>query len=342
MKLSLSALLVAGALALAPSLEAQSFQRQWVPASANWVVHVNLEGLMKTTLVKELGLLDELKSESDYQEVVQKLGMSPVTDITSITIFGPRADPESACALIATNSAIETAMERLTQEVPNESVNVDGFALKRWQAEGETIFSYVAQNRSTDQRLMIISNDDADVTAALRVLRGEVPSMQSSGQLSVASPPGAGALIYIAAGEATTNFAKREADISSMAKMVKSAVIEAGEDGDEMYVKVTVDTNSADDASQVAQVAQGLVAMGGILAQNQPDAKPLVDMLQAMSLRADGSSLRLQLRQSTPRLMQLIHEHGDARFGKKHGHDQGAKQSLKQPPKSGDSKTGWR
>lgn len=343
MKSLVSPLLVAGALALVPAdLAGQSFQREWIPASANWVVHIDVEGLVDTQLARELGLVDELNRDGELREFKQQFGMAPHEDITSVTLFGPRDDPESAVALVATTSNVDEALATLEQQVPHTSVKVDGFALQKWSGDGETLFSYVAENRDTDQRLAILSSDERDVAAALRVLRGETPSMRSTGKLSVASPPGSGALVYIAAGEAATNFAKREADVSHMAEMVESFVMEAGEDGDEMYLKFILQTDSSDSAKQVAQIAQGAIAFGALAANSEPEMAPLADMLTGLSLRADGSSLRAQWRQSTPRLMQLIRENADLDLHIESGGEAEYKveRSLKSKG-SGESKTGW-
>lgn len=343
MKALVPSLLVAAALAVSPAdTAAQSFQPEWVPASAHWVVHVDIEGLLDTRLVRELGVLDELANDADFAEIRTQFGVSPTEDLASITLFGARADdPEAIVALVETTSRIDGAIEKLEAQTPSSSVEVDGFALKRWQGDGDTLFSYVARNRITDERLAIVSDDERDVAAALRVLRGETPSMRTSGALSVAAAPGAGALVYLAAGEVATGMAKREADLSTMAELVRSMVFEAGEDGDETYLKLILETDSEQSAAQVAQIAQGAIAFGRLAANSEPDMKPLGELLGALSLRADGSSLRAQWRQSTPRLVEFLRENADVDVRTKTSFEVERELKSKQG-EPGESKTGWR
>ena len=108
-------LALAGTLLTASPLFADGVDKSQVPAGTPFLVHLDLEGLLDSTVGKIIleRVGDELLSESGLSEIEEELGINPLEDIKSITIFSTGGSMEHGVALVRCTARIEQAFERL-------------------------------------------------------------------------------------------------------------------------------------------------------------------------------------------------------------------------------------
>jgi len=126
-----------------------------VPAEAHWLVHVDVEGLLASDLVRALCELDGSVGVGwvDLEELEEELGFDPRGHLDRVTVYGTSANPDEAVALIHTDRTIEGLLEMASSELHASTLEVAGVALRRWEDGGEPVFTYLARRGSGAERV---------------------------------------------------------------------------------------------------------------------------------------------------------------------------------------------
>ena len=166
-------LALAGTLLSAAPLLADGVDKSQVPAETPFLVHLDLEGLLDSTIGKiileEAG--DELLSESGLKEIEEELGINPLEDIKSITVFSTGGSLEHGVALVRCTARIEKAFERLHEEEDVRTFEQGGFKL---HAIDDAV-AYLAKDGN--ERIVLLSDDVSQIVKAAAVLHGEAENL---------------------------------------------------------------------------------------------------------------------------------------------------------------------
>jgi hypothetical protein len=306
--LFVSTLLVAF-VSLAPTAPADPLHREWISADADWVVHVDVEAGLNCELAS---LLDEAWESADFQEIQEKLGLDPRRDIASVSVYGSAADPERPVILILGDARLEQALDRLASEneVVRSIVDEDGFSLDRWSdGEGdEAVYTYLAQRADSEKRVLVASPDRATAAAGVAVLRGDDTSLtDDGGNFAAGGGPSAGAFVFVAVREGFSRL--KDIDPSSrVAQLVESAVVEAGEFQGEAFLRITVGASTETDAHQISTILQGASALLTLAAQSEEEARPLLPLVQGLTVSAEDSLVTVRFRYPSSKLIKLAQE----------------------------------
>lgn len=304
-------LLLAALLLVAPAQA--DVDRSLIPAGAQWVVHVDVSKLLGSDL---FGALQEIEADlrfegnADLEEVKHRLGIDLTKDIQAITAFGLGHDPEAVVIQLHTHAAIDTAVDRLSVLAHRKPVELDGLTVDRWSEDssgrGDQAWSYVARKAGSDQRIVLVSPDPNDLISGLETLRGEAPSLADGGS-SLGHASRGGSFLHVSAMGKLAEMVNEE-PASNLARLVRTALVEVGEDEGASFVHVQVDTASDADAERVAQILQGALALASLASEVEPEAKQAVALLQGLDFRAEGSQLTIHLSKSTDELVELIQQ----------------------------------
>jgi len=285
--------------------------RSLIPAGAQWVVHVDVTAALGSDLFAALQEVEpdlRFEGNADLDEVRHRIGLDPTKDIQAITAYGLPHDPEAAVVLLHTTAVVDTALERLSVLAYRKPVELDGLTIDRWTEDGsgrgDQAWSYVARKAGSEARIVLLSNDPNHLMAGLETLRGESASLaDGDAEMGVASR--GGAFVHISASGSLAELANQE-PASNLARLVRTAVIELGEDEGSSYVHVQVHTASSADAQRVEQILQGAMALASLASEVEPEAKQALGMLQGLQFRAEGEQLTIHLSKPTDELVELI------------------------------------
>ncbi len=328
----------------APVAAPDGLKRAQVSADADWVVHVDIRGLLASGFGV---LLDEaMSSDDDFAEVQRELGLDPRRDIASVTVYGTADDPERPVILVAGDAALDRALDHVAGKAFRRTIDLDGVSVDRWsedEHEDEAVYTYLARRAGSEQRLLVASPHAAGVAQGLAVLRGESASLaDDDGDFGASASPSAGAFAFVAVREGFSRL--EDIDPSSrVAQLVQSAVVEAGEFQDEAFVRVSVTAPNATDANQIATILQGGSALLTLVAQSEEEARPLLPLVQGLSITADGPSVTVKAHHPTARLIEMARDAAGGRRHRAHDGDAGEADEYRRAPakpkkKSGD---GW-
>ena len=308
-----------GLVLLVPPATAGTLQRDRVPAEARWLVHLDVEALKRSKLyelVQKTSAEHGNEMEEGLAEIRMFVGLDPTTDFRSITLFCATQSEEGCVALLAGNSKVDEALERLRTMASYHTTPAGRHALHSWGGDGETWHAYLFRKDGSDERVVVASQDPGEISRALAVLEGDAESLAGSGRSSIRGTPSSGSILFASAGESLRELGEVP-PVSAVAKLAKSIVVDVGEERGALRLHVGLDTRTTEDAQRIHQVLQGAVALVGLVGNEHEHAmtqiQPIVD---ALRLSVSNTKVDADWRYDLEALMghlKTLHEleHGD-------------------------------
>ncbi len=303
MKIATAVLLAAG-LAASPAW-AGRLDRKLVPADAAWLAHLDVEALLGSTIGK--ALLEEagdLHGGLDgIEELNRELGIDLRTDLKSLTLFGGGGDPEDdAVSVAVTNARADVAVERLTAKESVETLDLDGqtvFVIPDG-CGGET-YVHVRRGKGVAQRLVLCSRSRDSMRRALAVVAGDAPSLTRQDAGILGTRPRSGSILFAAAGPLQDLQAIRPA--SEIFRLARGITIDLGETEDEMRGEATLFANDEEAAANMADVVQGMVALGHLLGDEDAELARWRDVLAGVNVSSRDAAITVRFRFDARTLM---------------------------------------
>jgi hypothetical protein len=290
---------LAGTVLSAAPLLADGVDKSQVPADTPFLVHLDLEGLLSSTIGKiileEMG--DELLSESGLSEIEDELGINPLKDIKSITVFSSGGSMEHGVALVRCTAQIEKAFERLHEEEEVRIFEEGGYKL---HAIDDAV-TYLAKDG--DERILLLSDDVSQVVKAAAVLHGEGKNLANNERSSLKVSPMNGAFLFLEVGGALEEMMD-DGPASILGKMAKSFSLQVGEDDGDLVIRAEIETENEVDAGKVSSVLQGFQALATMVGEEIPSFAR--DLIGSISLRTRGNRVRGQLSVPVKGLLEML------------------------------------
>ncbi len=293
MKIATAAVLAAGV--AASGAWAGRLDRSLVPADAAWLVHVDVQALLDSTVGKSL--LDEAGNLPDGADAIEEfnreLGIDLRTDLKSLTLFGTGGDPEEDAVSVAlTNAQADATVARLKEKDSIETMELDGETVLVIPDGGGGIYVQVRPGKRDDRRLVLCSRSADSLRRAFAVLAGEAPSLSRGTGGILGTRPRAGSILFAAAGPLEDLQAIRPA--SELFRLARGFRIDVGEMEEELRGEATLFAADAESAADMADVVQGMVALSHLLADEDPEVARWGGMLGdvAVTSRDDTITIR--------------------------------------------------
>jgi hypothetical protein len=283
--------------ALCGGAAAGPVNKNWIAANATWYVHVDAEAAVSSTLGQYV-VSNRSRLGLDGMDGLRALGIDPFKDIKGVTIYDTDDDPESAVVVAITTSAVEQLMDLLRSDPATRTMTVDGHALIAFDDGGKTQYWHVRPGEAPDARVVFISDDWRTVTDAVKVASGDRSSLARVGAGSpLAGDPDSGSILFIRAAELPRPIRENpDPNASALLGQVGGVQLDVGERAGEVYGDAQFRTASAEDAQNMSQVAQGLLALGRMITKNNPDLAPVNTVLGAMKVEPHERQLKVSIR----------------------------------------------
>lgn len=311
-------ILTAAALAVTGAASAAPLNPQQVLPEARWVVHIDVEGLMRSSFTRN-SLTERaiLEMNGEFQQFKEQFGINPTTDLHGITLFGLDAGEnegafdnleEKVLIVVNATDAIDQPFAKLEGIVPDYRTVKEGErTIHSWSDDDETMYAYAKPGAGGANRVVLISPD-------LDNLKKSMLAMEQAGaptpEVISSAPPQSGSLFYFRALELPGDIADDET-VSSILRLAQSITIDTGENAGRVYMNGTLNTNNADEANNLSQMLLGVIALGRMAAADDADLKPLLDLVSACRVTTEGSALRVQFDYDAERLSAIIRDLDD-------------------------------
>ena len=291
-----------------PVATAGPLNKDWVAADAQWVIHIDVAALLDSTIGRfllehgeQFGLdLDDL---DDFK---RETGLDPRTDLKSMTLYGTGDEPgEDGVIVAVTNDRVDEAIEAL--------LDSDEFPIRKRKMRGRTIYviggghdrHYLAIERSGRNRRIVVLSDDRHILSnALKVIGNDAPSLSMGKSQIPRDDPQEGSLVFVAIGDIEAFGDSGPA--SQIIRMSDGFTADIGEIDGVLLARATVSAGNPELAADITQVIQGMVALGRIMAAQQPELGPIRELADSLSIRIRDSRITLKIRYAARELMEHI------------------------------------
>ncbi len=307
MKFLITAML-ATIIVTAPVATAGPLNKDWVAADARWVIHVDVAALLDSTVGRfllEHGEQFDLDLD-DLDEFKLETGLDPRTDLKSVTLYGTGDEPgEDGVIVAVTNNRVDEAIEALldNDDVPIREREMDGKTV--YVIGGKNDRHYLAIERAGRNRRIVVLSDDRHILSnALKVIGNDAPSLSMGKSQIPGDDPQEGSLVFLAVGDIDA-FGDDD-PASQILRMSDGFTADIGEIDGVLLARATVSADSEEIAQNITEIIRGLVALGRIMALQQPELGPIRELADSLSISTRGSRITLKIRFDAGELMEHV------------------------------------
>ncbi|MBN1126035.1 MAG: hypothetical protein JXA82_13590 [Sedimentisphaerales bacterium] len=287
------------------SLVAAPLNKARVSSLANWVVHLDVDQLGKSTIGK-LGREEIRNSEIEQklQGFAQVFSFHPLDDIQNITLCGRGKDPHEAVAI---------AQGKYDQSILTSLVSMNPFYETSKHGE-HTIHSWIDEKQgSNGQRqygafygsdTVLISMGELTLQHVLDVFDGEANSMMYNYDLADFEQEHPGMFLLIAAQNVNEHL--DGIDDSGLLQQTERFALAVGEDDASTYVDLTIQAVSYDATTKIAQILTGLKAF--VTLAITEEAPELAKLAESIEIGWQDDVVRVHLDWDSKKLVSVLKE----------------------------------
>jgi hypothetical protein len=320
-RIALTALLL-----LAPIARAGGFDPRQVPASARWIVHVDLDALSSSMLLRSLHA-DGVKFENEFDldDIEQTFGLSPFEDLESLTFYGVGKSGEGSVCIAIGSPALDTVKSKLAAKKPKPLV-VGGIDALEIQDHGQSRYIALLPVQSATSRTAVVAPSVTALGTAISTLqKSDAPSLanprgsdKSASAPAVPAPvmrvrPARGSLVFaactpVATFEDNATFLDRAlgllcefADLPSESKDAfalgtRAFEFELAEARDEMVMTLGIDAPSVAKMKELETVLRDAAAKAPLPTDGPMVAARVTKLLAGLRFEALGARLKVSYR----------------------------------------------
>lgn len=299
----LSAAVAAGGVLLVCNAAAGPLTRAQIPATAKWVMHVDVDRLAasQTCMV----LTNNPASGRAFVNALARyralLGVDPLHDLRHVTLYGEDVTGNRGVALVSGNLRADTITRSLSAYPQYRNTPWGSWTLHKWRdrATGTEMNACLYSSR-----LLVIGSDESGVAGALNVLSGAKPNM-IKGKSSLVLPQPRDGVFFTAA---SRGYSGAEADPlkAMILRNTDSATLQIGETAGKVNAGLLLNAVSPDAALQIEQILNGLI-LTATLSDNQSGLARLAGLSEVSRQdRTVGLQLRCPAWQAAAALSQAI------------------------------------
>jgi hypothetical protein len=280
---------------------AAPFQSSQVADTARWVVHADVEGLKITQVGTYVwNLMNEGNAANKLGAFSALLGFDPRKDVNSVTLYGKSKDPSQSVALLSGTFNQDHLVALLKGNDSYEALSNGTGTIHSWvddkkPAEGRQYGCFHGTNQ------MLISRGLDMLKESLDVLDGRHPALRDARVFGDALP--VQAPFFIAGADMSEAGAINPG--VQMLTQAQSGQMALSEQTGILNLSIQLVTRDATSASNIQSVAQGMLAIAQLGAQQDPG---MAQLAQAAKISVAGTTVRMDLACPAQQAIALIAE----------------------------------
>jgi len=258
---------------IAPNLRAGPLNPRWVPADAKWLVHIDVNAGLHSQVGK--AALDFALSNPDLKQALDKaqatLGMKLPSDIHDVTLYGRSFGPDGVVIVHAELNR-DKLMSLLQSTKDLKSSDLRGRTIYTWEEDSpkdQTDASHTSAGALIDDTTVVLGHDKESIVAALDVIDGKQPALDSGSLLAQPAPPGTVGFIAAIHLESVANAPDR----SPLFQKCREGLLALGEHEGQAFMHAQIKAQSTEYAQQLTTMMKGMQALAEL--QNPQIGKDL-------------------------------------------------------------------
>lgn len=275
-------------LSLSGTLSAAPISKSQVPADSKWVMHLDMNQFAASQTCRLLvaGQGDSKRFQTMLAHYRTLLGIDPLKDIASLTLFGNEVTGNRGVALIS-GSLNSKQITKQFSTYPQYSTKKNGrLTVQTWLDKGSNKPLWASFYSS---RQLILASDEFSLLNSAWVLDGDKPNLttgKSTGLAFPAVPPGS---LFTAV---TKGFSGTSPTQAMILRNTESASLQLSENSGIVDGVVLLNADSPESAIQIQQILNGLMLSSGFA---NPDS-PLSKLSELSTLSRSGNTMSLKIR----------------------------------------------
>jgi hypothetical protein len=279
------------------SLTAAPLQRSLVAADAKWVLHLDMASLQKSQLGASLLKIAMDEVGEDLKEVMKIDVPAIVGQTGSITAYGPdfKPGPDGRGVLIwqGSKEVEQLVTGLLVQQAEAGKSGQGGIKALREGADpvyavSSNVFVAVRPGRG-----ILVSPKLEEIDDASRVMDGKAPSLVEKAVFSE-YPVLPGGFFFLALAEAFAQNAGLPAQ-AEVLKLAQGGRVALGEEADKLQLSLNLKAQTAEGATQIQQVLQGLVALASFAHAEEPEMIQMKEWIRGTLVAVKEKMVSLDL-----------------------------------------------
>ncbi|MFI4898402.1 MAG: hypothetical protein ACIARR_11315 [Phycisphaerales bacterium JB059] len=298
---------VSGSLAGPPRLDL-------VDRDAVWVMHIDFEEAVGSRL--GAWCLEQIDREIDDDDFARDLrgDLSWSEDLRGLTLYGWEGE-DSVVAVLQGSGRLGALEERLWHGHKflhgEETFEVEGREIISLSEPGEDdeAINIASVRGEHGGRTLIASPSTAWLGRALRVAEGRDEGLPGNARVLEAASPAEHAMIVVMASELSGIDGFHP--VSELARDAGSVWAAVSERDGRMHVRAAATANDEEEAQRVAQVLQGVVALGQLIAgdTDDEDFQELLRLARGLRFDVEGRTIRASIDVDADRVADMMQIH---------------------------------
>lgn len=279
----------------ATTARAGDYDKSIVPADSIAVVHVDFQAFLEHDFGKLV--IADLKAvglDERIEKVKQELGLDPLLDFSSATLYGNGWDHDDWVMTVRMSANVGKLRELARSNADYESTTYNGHTIHSWidrkRNKGKRKYCGEISGAPLNETMLVFSDDPARVRAGMDAIFGKGDTLKRVSEGPLAADPDKGATVFIAAKDIQTMPENKPR--GPMLRIADTLVASMGEADGNCYARMSVMARSAEEAAQMRALANGMLAM--VALGNQPQAQNLAAL--AASVKIGGGDKEMTLR----------------------------------------------
>jgi hypothetical protein len=322
-----------------PRSDASGVDSKYIPADAKWVVHVDVDAVVKSRLYNMLaldvdGLIDGKRlvvgtraegapmplASKKIQAVGDMLGLKIPEDIHGITLVGRSFSDEGVFVLVKAKMNHDHLIGVAKINPEYKSAKYDGVEVSTFGEAGseEAAGAFLADD------VIVLAQKGSEVRHAIDAAaanRKAAPGALQSAFAATNPAEGTGVsgiMVYVAA-DGLAELQKEEAELSPILLPVTHVRATIGERADDVVLQAVLTVKDSESARQVRGALEGVKAIATLaaLSSNDPNATMVAGLASRAESTVDETSVKIDWPVSFDTLQGLA-KLGEAKHGKKH------------------------
>jgi hypothetical protein len=259
-----------------------------IPATAKWVMHVDIDRLAASQTCAVL--TNNPATGKAFLNAIARyrtlLGVEPLRDLHQVTLYGEDVTGNRGVALISGNLRADTLTRSLSAYPQYRATPWGAWTLHKWRDRSSGTEMNACLYSS---RLLIIGSDESGVAGALNVLSGAKPNL-IKGKSKLAFPRPRDGVFFTAASRGYEG-AEQDPLKAMILRNTDSATLQIGEKAGRVDAGLLLNASSPEAAQQIEQILNGLVLTAAL----SGDSNGLARLAGLSEVSCQDRSVGLQL-----------------------------------------------
>jgi hypothetical protein len=287
------------------------FDAKEVSDNAKWAAHLDVDGLLASNLVKkarEQILKEHPQIEAQLAAIRNLFRFDPMADLRSITVYGTQLKKDTGVGIFHAKVDQKLLTDMVKANPGYEATTYGKFELHTWLKDGGPKHDHAAFFKPD---VIVFGASTDELKAALDVLDGTKPNVSAAYEKLASAIP-SGTILFAGARDLAEANLHPESPLS---KQVDSALLVAGENQGQVFVRAVLNVKDAEVAKKVKVVADGALALATLVKSDDAD---LMKLVAGVKVTATDKSVHLEGQAAVDLLWDMMQKHVAKKQGEQH------------------------